>query len=100
MFILVFTVGLAMITINLDLFISLAGAFGCTFLCLTFPPLLDTITFWDKMGKIRLAKNMIIMIFSVLAWGTGTTASIFEGVIGLYSNHETDCYSKAPDYGC
>ena len=91
--------GIALITINLDLFITLAGAFGCTFLCITFPALLDTITFWHKMGKLRLIKNSIIIVFGILAWGTGTAAAIVVGVNNLiYDDHENGCY-KAPD-GC
>ena len=89
-----------MITINLDLFITLAGAFGRTFLCITFPALLDTITFWHKMGKLRLIKNSIIIVFGILAWGTGTAAAIVVCVNNLYHD-ENDCYNshKAPD-GC
>lgn len=68
--------GNALWAIDLDLYISLVGSFTCTWLCIVFPPLLDLITFWNKMGKLRMLKNIIIMVFGVFAFATGSAVGI------------------------
>lgn len=54
---------------------SLAGALTCTLVCLVFPPALDTITFWDKIGYFRLTKNALIILMGIFAFFTGTAAA-------------------------
>lgn len=80
------TVLVAMITENLDLLMSLAGALTCTFVCLIFPPTLDIITFWHKsFGWFWLTKNVFIILIALVAFSTGTIAAVmafenyFEG---------------------
>lgn len=69
-------VGNALWAFDLDLYISLVGSFTCTWLCIVFPPLLDLITFWNKMGELRILKNIVIMLFGVFAFATGSAAGI------------------------
>lgn len=61
---------------NLDLLMSLVGALTCTLVCIVFPPALDTITFWCKIGCFRLAKNVTIILMGLAAFATGTVAAV------------------------
>lgn len=70
------TVSVALITENLDLFMSLAGALFCTLVCLIFPPTLDTITFWHKISWYRLTKNIFIILLGVFAFVIGVGAAV------------------------
>jgi hypothetical protein len=67
----------ALITENLDLLVSLAGALTCTFVCLIFPPTLDIITFWHKsFGWFWLTKNIFIILIALVAFATGTLQAV------------------------
>lgn len=83
---------------KLDLFISLVGAFSSSFLALIFPPVLETMVFWDEekgesRRKVwtRLAKNIFIFIFGVVGFLTGTYCSITQIVAAF-----TEKNNKSP----
>lgn len=81
---------------KIDLFISLVGAFGSTFLvicflyvskvllfyqiillkALIFPPILEYITFAPNISRITVAKEILILLFGIIGFGTGTYAAI------------------------
>ena len=68
---------------KLDLFISLVGALSSSCLALIFPPLIDILTEWDNKetlaGRSRNAfymKNVLICLFGIIGFLTGTYASV------------------------
>ncbi|KAK4017028.1 hypothetical protein OUZ56_031984 [Daphnia magna] len=61
---------------KIDLFISLVGAFGSSFLALIFPPLLEYVTQAPNVSKITITKEVLILVFGVIGFGTGTYAAI------------------------
>jgi len=79
------TAGLAAAIPRLDLFISLVGAFGCSFLGLIFPPLISLIVYWDTVSRATLIKNSLIIILGFVGFATGTYASI-EAIIMAFSS--------------
>ena len=78
-----FTGGFAVAIPKLDLFISLVGAFGSSFLGLIFPPILDLVVHWPKVSTATLLKNCLIIIFGSAGFVTGTYASVQEIVIAF-----------------
>jgi len=70
--------GFAVAIPKLDLFISLVGAFGSSFLGLIFPPMLDLVVHWPNVGTATLLKNVFIIIFGLAGFVTGTYASVHE----------------------
>jgi len=70
--------GFAVAIPRLDLFISLVGAFGSSFLGLIFPPILDLVVHWPKVSTITLLKNLFIIVFGLAGFATGTYASVQE----------------------
>jgi len=68
--------GLAVAIPKLDLFISLVGAFGCSFLGLIFPPLISLAVYWPEVSPVILIKNLIIIAIGLVGFVTGTYASI------------------------
>lgn len=91
------TVFVASLTTNLDLFISLVGSLNCTLICLVFPPMLDMITFWTKMGYIRLTKNVLIIVLAMLAFATGTVACVIA-LVEHYVNGHSSFHTSGKDY--
>jgi len=75
--------GFAVAIPKLDLFISLVGAFGSSFLGLIFPPILDLVVHWPKVSTATLLKNCLIIIFGSAGFVTGTYASVQEIVIAF-----------------
>ena len=73
-----FSGGFAVAIPRLDLFISLVGAFGSSFLGLIFPPILDLVVHWPKVSTITLLKNLFIIVFGLAGFATGTYASVQE----------------------
>jgi solute carrier family 36 (proton-coupled amino acid transporter) len=66
---------------KLELFISLVGAVGSSFLALIFPPLLEVFTFgMEGMGRFRwkLWKNIAIFLFGLIGFVVGTYVAILE----------------------
>ena len=71
---------------KLGLFISLVGAVSSSILALVFPPMLELITFWPKTAKWLIVKNVLILVFGVMVFATGTYASI-NAIITEFSQH-------------
>ena len=78
-------VSLAALIPKLDLFISLVGAFSSSFLALVFPPVLELITFWPNASRWTVAKDLLIIIFGLVGFLSGTYASI-ESIIDAFSH--------------
>ncbi|XP_015121467.1 proton-coupled amino acid transporter-like protein pathetic isoform X1 [Diachasma alloeum] len=77
------TVGVAIAVPNLGPFISLVGAVCLSTLGLMFPSIIELVTVWeeeDGLGRYnwRLWKNILIILFGVLGFVTGTYTSILE----------------------
>lgn len=75
------TVLLAVAIPQLDLFISLFGAFCLSMLGLAFPALIETLVFLkEKSGAARtvmIVKNILICVLGLFALIIGTTTSVF-----------------------
>lgn len=68
---------------DLELIISLVGAFSSSTLALIFPPIIEIITFWPHgLGKNNwlLWKDLGIMLFGILGFVFGTYASLEQMV--------------------
>lgn len=79
---------LAAVVPKLDLFISLVGAFSSSCLALIFPPLIQTLVFWDadQCRSARVAwiiKNLLIFIFGLLIFVIGTHAAMREIILSF-----------------
>jgi len=76
------SVALAISIPELDLFISLFGAFCLSGLGLAFPAIIQVCAFWKVMGpserKIMLAKNMCLVLIGALGLIVGTYTSLRE----------------------
>ncbi|XP_046645055.1 proton-coupled amino acid transporter-like protein CG1139 isoform X2 [Daphnia pulicaria] len=72
------TLTLAAAIPHLDLYISLVGAFGGSFLALIFPPILDIVTHWPHVSYTVITKNFLIVIFGLTGFTSGTYASVKE----------------------
>ena len=68
---------------KLDLFISLVGAFGCSFLGLIFPPMISLAVYWPEVSWPILIKNLIIISIGLVGFVTGTYASI-EAIVAAF----------------
>lgn len=75
-----FPVVLAVAIPELDLFISLFGAFCLSALGLAFPAIIEMCTFWKVVAptekKIMVAKNMCLVLMGALGLVAGTYTSI------------------------
>lgn len=71
-----FTFMMAVLIPDLGLFISLVGAAASSTLALLFPPILDIVSCWPNIGVLRMSKNVIIFLFGLLGFVTGTYVSI------------------------
>ena len=70
---------LAVLIPRIDLFISLVGAIACCVLALIVPPALDLILFWKRSLKyscLILIKNILIILFGLYIFASGTYVSI------------------------
>ncbi|XP_014470140.1 PREDICTED: proton-coupled amino acid transporter 1-like isoform X2 [Dinoponera quadriceps] len=80
--IILLTFVLAITVQQLDLFISLFGAFCLSGLGLAFPAIIQICTFWKiaepRERKIMLAKNICLILIGVLGLIAGTFSSISE----------------------
>ncbi|XP_050681622.1 proton-coupled amino acid transporter-like protein CG1139 [Leptidea sinapis] len=73
------TVGLASAIPKLELFMELVGAICLSVMGLTLPAVIETVWKWDKdLGRynVVLIKNLIIVIFSLIAMVSGVTFAI------------------------
>ncbi|OQV14342.1 Proton-coupled amino acid transporter 1 [Hypsibius exemplaris] len=85
----IFTFALAAAIPKLDLFISLVGAVGSSFLALVFPPLLEVSTFgMEGMGRLnwKLWKNAFIFLFGLVGFVLGTYVAIQEIVLSFQAD--------------
>ena len=78
-----FTVAVAIAIPVIGAFVSLVGAIGIGVLGLVFPPIIETITYWDRpgLGKFywRLWKNYGLLLFAVLTCFIGA----YQSVLGI-----------------
>jgi proton-coupled amino acid transporter len=72
---------------NLGPIISLVGAVCFSTLGLFCPAIIETVTYWENNLGWRLWKNIIIILFSIIALVTGSYASILE-IIQEYTTTE------------
>ncbi|XP_012531464.2 proton-coupled amino acid transporter-like protein CG1139 [Monomorium pharaonis] len=76
------TFGLAISVPELELFISLFGAFCLSGLGLAFPAIIQICAFWKVMGpterKIMVAKNMCLILIGALGLVVGTYTSLHK----------------------
>lgn len=72
------TFALAAAVPKLDLFISLVGSVSSSTLALMAPPIIDTVTFWPQMGKLkwRLWRNVFLFTIGFLGFLTGSFVSM------------------------
>lgn len=77
----ILTFALAAAIPNLGAVISLVGAFSSSALALIFPPIIDTVVFWeDCIGKKKwiLVKNIFIVLIGLAGFTFGTYASLMN----------------------
>ena len=73
-----FPVAIAVAVPNLEPIISLVGAFFFSILGLFCPAVIETVTYWEHGLGWRLWKNILVIIFSLIALLTGSYASILQ----------------------
>ena len=71
-----FSVTLAAAIPKLDLFISLVGAMSSSTLALMAPPIIDTVTNWEKLSAWRVSRNLFLFTLGFLGFLTGTFVSL------------------------
>ena len=71
-----FSVTLAAAIPKLDLFISLVGAMSSSTLALMAPPIIDTVTNWEKFSAWRVIRNLFLFTLGFLGFLTGTFVSL------------------------
>nr|XP_053654390.1 proton-coupled amino acid transporter-like protein pathetic [Cherax quadricarinatus] len=81
---------------NIGLFISLIGAVSSSTLALVFPPIIELITFWPDTGRCHwvLVKDVVICVFGILGFITGTFTSI-SAIVQYFINGQ-----KEPSLEC
>lgn len=76
------TVATAIAIPNIGPFISLIGAVCLSTLGLMFPSIIEIITFYERPGygkfKWRLWKNILLIMFGITGFCTGTYVSLHE----------------------
>ncbi|XP_068245460.1 proton-coupled amino acid transporter-like protein pathetic isoform X2 [Palaemon carinicauda] len=90
------TFALAAAIPNIGLFISLIGAVSSSALAVIFPPIMEAITFWPDKGKYnyRIIKAVLMVVFGLLTFVTGTITSVQE-IIKFFVNGE-----ESPPFEC
>ncbi|XP_046645067.1 proton-coupled amino acid transporter 4-like [Daphnia pulicaria] len=61
---------------KIDLVVSLVGAVTGTFLALILPPILEYVTLAPNISKQMLTKDIVILIFGIIGFITGTYSTI------------------------
>ncbi|KAI5734855.1 hypothetical protein M8J77_011261 [Diaphorina citri] len=85
-------VGLAVAVPTIGPFLGLIGAFCFSLLGLIFPVLIEFVTYWDVgfgPGNWRVWKNILVLIFGVLALVFGTQTSIGD-IMRAYMPPDSD----------
>ncbi|GAB6033216.1 hypothetical protein CHUAL_012820 [Chamberlinius hualienensis] len=86
MVLILFIFGLGALIPEFELYISLVGAFGGSYLSLIFPIVIHMITFWeDGMPWYIIAKDIIIIVVGILGFVVGTYTSILS-IIQAFQN--------------
>ncbi|KAK3099906.1 hypothetical protein FSP39_011600, partial [Pinctada imbricata] len=100
--IVIFTAGVAMVVPHLDLLISLVGAFASSSLALIIPPIIELITYSapnEKLSSISnflmWSKNIILMIFGLVGFATGTYTTLDE-IIKSFSSDSVPISNLGP----
>lgn len=70
---------------NIGLFISLVGAVASSTLAIIFPPILHLVTFWPRVSRFTIVKCVLILLFGIFSFVTGTYASI-SAVVTYFQN--------------
>jgi len=83
----ILTVAVAIAVPNLGPIISLVGALCYSTLGLLIPAVIETVTYWEHGLGWRLWKNIVVILFALLALITGSYASILE-IISEYTESE------------
>ena len=82
-------VGLAAAVPKIDLFINLIGAVSSSTLALIVPAIVHTLVFWDQFsgvsGKLKVARNMFLLLIGVAGMVSGTIVSV-EDIIDFFVN--------------
>ncbi|XP_058802943.1 proton-coupled amino acid transporter-like protein pathetic [Phymastichus coffea] len=81
------TVIVAVAVPTLEPFISLVGAVFFSFLGVCIPAIVETVSCWDGhlgFGYWRIWKNVVLVLFSMLALSTGTWVSVLD-IIDQYT---------------
>lgn len=81
---------MAILIPQLNLFISLVGAFSGSYLALILPPVLEIITFWDEgISKVVIAKDIVIAAIGFVGFVTGTYTSILQ-IVSTFGETQFD----------
>jgi len=77
---------------NLGALISIGGAVCLSTLGLMFPSMIETIVFWDNLGKWNwiLWKNILIFLFGMLVFVTGLIGSIIDVILSFQENPDEE----------
>ena len=100
---------LALAIEDLDDLITLVGAVASSALALIFPPLIETLTYWNDPErkwfwylprKFWVVKNIAIMAFGILGFALGTFAAL-HNITNRYEGKEKDVSACGDDlYSC
>ncbi|XP_059480790.1 proton-coupled amino acid transporter-like protein CG1139 [Neocloeon triangulifer] len=72
---------------ELDLFISLIGAFTLSILGIVLPAVIQMATFEDERSSLRLAKNIFLIVFGLVGLVTGTYISVKDIIHEYFTPH-------------
>ncbi|XP_052129527.1 proton-coupled amino acid transporter-like protein pathetic [Frankliniella occidentalis] len=73
-----FTVVVALVVPNLRPVLALVGAVGFSTLGLLFPALVDLVVHWRSASALRVTKDVLIMLFWLVALLAGTYSALLE----------------------
>ncbi|KAF9807628.1 hypothetical protein SFRURICE_008841 [Spodoptera frugiperda] len=77
--------GMAVLAPNLEAFMGLLGAFCLTFAAIVFPALMEMLVYWPKKYGFcyyKLFKDILIILFGIVACGSGVYTSALEMLAG------------------
>jgi amino acid permease len=82
-------VGLAAAVPKIDLFISLIGAVASSTLAMIAPSIMHTLVFWEDFkgtsGKLKIARNMFLLILGIVGMVAGTIVSVTD-IVDFFVN--------------
>ena len=80
--------GLAAAVPQLDNVISLVGAFSMTLLGFVFPVTIHSLTFYDKLSRLELAKDLGMFIFGILGSFEGAYTAVYNIIKEFHGDKE------------